>query len=60
MSGEGEDLLYQSPGVNGLLFPDISGVNGDDLDFTKDFFSDDLSNTNELNVSNKLAVRRMF
>lgn len=46
MSGEGDDLLYQSAGA--LLFPDLTG-NGDELDFTKDFFSDDLSQSNELN-----------
>lgn len=54
MSGEGDDLLYQSAGA--LLFPDLTD-NGDELDFTKDFFSDDLNHSNDLNVSTSQAVR---
>ncbi|KAL3701482.1 hypothetical protein R1sor_019504 [Riccia sorocarpa] len=47
MSGENDDL-FSPPG--GLLFGDITG-NGDDLDFTKDFFSDDISTSTVLNGS---------
>ncbi|CAM6116451.1 unnamed protein product [Calypogeia fissa] len=47
MSGEGDDLLYQSA-TGALLFPDLTD-NGDELDFTKDFFTDDLSHSNDLN-----------
>lgn len=47
MSGESDDLLYQSA-TGALLFPDLTD-NGDELDFTKDFFSDDLSHSNDLN-----------
>ncbi|KAG6542191.1 hypothetical protein Mapa_016424 [Marchantia paleacea] len=47
MSGESDDLFSPSAG---LLFPDITD-NADDLDFTKDFFSDAISNSNDLNAN---------